>query len=326
MDLISFVLLLKNQKERFIEMTLCACGCGEKVAIAKKTNTTWGHIKGQPVKFVRGHSQKLTRNKLIPNLCACGCGQVTKVRRGHYNEYINGHHKFKNGQTNLNPLDVKKLQNKYNKIAALTNSPFLGEQESAKRKLMEFKLLIDYAEKSKKNLDDTDPETVDKMLKDLWNYRNQPHVVPIPKKEQIKMLESHKMFAEYVPTNPPCPSCPSFDGFPELKKSTGISWHCWRCGGKFAKGSDGKFRKIIKGVVPPPEGEGENPGDYQTHAGQRILGKSGPPGIPTQPTKPTTKPGQPIPKPLPGQGPLRGRVGGGSNQPKGTPGKPRVVP
>lgn len=34
---------------------LCECGCGEPAPIATKTNNRWGHVQGQPVRFIRGH-------------------------------------------------------------------------------------------------------------------------------------------------------------------------------------------------------------------------------------------------------------------------------
>jgi 5-methylcytosine-specific restriction endonuclease McrA len=40
-------------------MTTCACGCGQPVPIAKHTRKALGHVKGQPVKFVRGHNNRL---------------------------------------------------------------------------------------------------------------------------------------------------------------------------------------------------------------------------------------------------------------------------
>jgi hypothetical protein len=34
---------------------LCECGCGGKAPIAKQTNKKIGHVKGKPVRFIRGH-------------------------------------------------------------------------------------------------------------------------------------------------------------------------------------------------------------------------------------------------------------------------------
>ena len=39
-------------------MTACGCGCGAEVSIAKRTNKTFGHIKGQPVRFIPGHHRR----------------------------------------------------------------------------------------------------------------------------------------------------------------------------------------------------------------------------------------------------------------------------
>lgn len=36
-------------------MKLCECGCGNPTALARQTDTKKGHIKGQPVRFIRGH-------------------------------------------------------------------------------------------------------------------------------------------------------------------------------------------------------------------------------------------------------------------------------
>lgn len=34
---------------------LCVCGCGQKTSIAKHTCQQYGHVKGQPVRFIVGH-------------------------------------------------------------------------------------------------------------------------------------------------------------------------------------------------------------------------------------------------------------------------------
>lgn len=37
---------------------MCACGCGSPAPIAQRTNRQFGHVKGQPIKYVNGHQNK----------------------------------------------------------------------------------------------------------------------------------------------------------------------------------------------------------------------------------------------------------------------------
>lgn len=37
---------------------LCACGCGRLTWVATRTQRALGHVKGQPVRFIRGHATK----------------------------------------------------------------------------------------------------------------------------------------------------------------------------------------------------------------------------------------------------------------------------
>lgn len=46
----------------------CACGCGEPVPIAKKTSSRYGHVKGQPTRFVAGHTSR--RKPVLERLIA----------------------------------------------------------------------------------------------------------------------------------------------------------------------------------------------------------------------------------------------------------------
>lgn len=47
---------------------LCECGCGQPTPIATKTRTMLGHVKGQPVRFIRGHSGKIAKpNRKTPD-------------------------------------------------------------------------------------------------------------------------------------------------------------------------------------------------------------------------------------------------------------------
>jgi hypothetical protein len=34
---------------------LCECGCGKPAPIATQTKKKWGHVQGQPMRFIRGH-------------------------------------------------------------------------------------------------------------------------------------------------------------------------------------------------------------------------------------------------------------------------------
>ena len=42
-------------------MKLCECGCGQPAPIASVSNRKWGHLKGHPVRFVKGHHQRKKR-------------------------------------------------------------------------------------------------------------------------------------------------------------------------------------------------------------------------------------------------------------------------
>ena len=36
-------------------MKLCECGCGNPAPIAAKNHTKHGHVKGQPMRYIKGH-------------------------------------------------------------------------------------------------------------------------------------------------------------------------------------------------------------------------------------------------------------------------------
>lgn len=77
---------------------LCECGCGKQTRIAKTNNKRWGHVKGQPVRFIKGHH---TRKNIVgkkfgrltvfgeePNTrpkkykCRCTCGAIVLAQSG----------------------------------------------------------------------------------------------------------------------------------------------------------------------------------------------------------------------------------------------------
>lgn len=43
----------------------CHCGCGQKTRIATANNTQYGHIKGEPVRYINHHSSKYTPEQAI---------------------------------------------------------------------------------------------------------------------------------------------------------------------------------------------------------------------------------------------------------------------
>ena len=38
---------------------VCACGCGERTSVARRSNSKFGHVRGQPVRFIMGHCSRL---------------------------------------------------------------------------------------------------------------------------------------------------------------------------------------------------------------------------------------------------------------------------
>lgn len=44
-------------------MSLCECGCGQAVPLAKQTKRSVGHVKGEPMRFVAGHQTRGRRGE-----------------------------------------------------------------------------------------------------------------------------------------------------------------------------------------------------------------------------------------------------------------------
>lgn len=98
-----------------IEPGYCQCGCGQKTEISKVNRTERGWIKGQPLRFVRGHNSLrdsgITSWVAIYGLsapygyCACGCGAKTTIAKetdsrqnkikGEPARFIKGHYNAK---------------------------------------------------------------------------------------------------------------------------------------------------------------------------------------------------------------------------------------
>ncbi len=57
---------------------LCECGCQQPAPVAKKTARRDGHVKGKPVRFIRGHHSRSPEGT-APS-CASGDGWRTASR------------------------------------------------------------------------------------------------------------------------------------------------------------------------------------------------------------------------------------------------------
>lgn len=55
--------------DQSIPVGLCQCGCGGATAIARQTSKPRGHVKGQPVPWIKGHNAKPTGPEYIVQDC-----------------------------------------------------------------------------------------------------------------------------------------------------------------------------------------------------------------------------------------------------------------
>lgn len=56
---------------------LCQCGCGQATRIAVQSQTRYGQVNGQPVRFVKGHNARLSRTLPARGERCEGCGYLT---------------------------------------------------------------------------------------------------------------------------------------------------------------------------------------------------------------------------------------------------------
>ena len=57
----------------------CQCGCGQKTRISPQNHTQHGWIKGQPLKYMRGHNHSGKRGELCHNWkggISSNCGYI----------------------------------------------------------------------------------------------------------------------------------------------------------------------------------------------------------------------------------------------------------
>jgi len=50
-------------EESSLPMPLCACGCGDPTKLARQTDTKRGWVKGQPLRYLWGHSGHILRQR-----------------------------------------------------------------------------------------------------------------------------------------------------------------------------------------------------------------------------------------------------------------------
>jgi Recombination endonuclease VII len=85
-----------------IEPGYCHCGCGKKTGLARRDDPKKGWVKGQPLRFLRGHNAPKPGPTSCPiGFCECGCGRIAPLApqtsraknwvKGQPLRYIQGH-------------------------------------------------------------------------------------------------------------------------------------------------------------------------------------------------------------------------------------------
>lgn len=49
---------MQHPNDSIIPLGLCQCGCGERTTISTQNHRRFGWVKGQPMRFIRGHSRR----------------------------------------------------------------------------------------------------------------------------------------------------------------------------------------------------------------------------------------------------------------------------
>jgi len=61
------------------------CGCGQKTTLARSTNPALGWVKGQPIRFIKGHAR---RRNIVNGLKICSlCGKSKPLVEFHKSEW-----------------------------------------------------------------------------------------------------------------------------------------------------------------------------------------------------------------------------------------------
>jgi hypothetical protein len=78
------VLVHPNHTTNDIPYGYCQCGCGLKTNLANNSDRRKGIVKGQPMRFLRGHQGRKSVTYAEPNptgMCECGCGQPAPIAK-----------------------------------------------------------------------------------------------------------------------------------------------------------------------------------------------------------------------------------------------------
>lgn len=71
----------------------CECGCGRQTTRARQTDTRLGYVRGEPVRFIRGHANR-TKVRYIPEdrgfSSPCWIWQLWKTHEGYGKAYRDG--------------------------------------------------------------------------------------------------------------------------------------------------------------------------------------------------------------------------------------------
>lgn len=73
------------------EIHLCECGCGHPTNVAQADNIAWGHIKGQPVRFIWGHNQRVKDLYVVDENSGCWLWQGYIEKQGYGRYWENWH-------------------------------------------------------------------------------------------------------------------------------------------------------------------------------------------------------------------------------------------
>lgn len=113
------------------EPKLCECGCGSIAPIAKVTHRKYGHVKGQPLRFLKGHNSRTPEGRaraaeLARTLGKSRTGELNHMWRGEdagydaKHDWINRHYPRNGGCEECGSVDLKtewsNVDHKYRRV------------------------------------------------------------------------------------------------------------------------------------------------------------------------------------------------------------------